>query len=56
MKETLDEQKMHDLLTFDESLIIKDEFQERSGENEVVKRERIQSRFYFCRTCIKYLI
>ena len=55
-RKILDEKNMHSMLTFDDSLIIKDEYQERNEKNEVVSRKRIQSEFCLCKTCIRYFI
>ena len=54
-KKILNENKMHAMLTFDESLIIRDEFQVRDDNNNIISRKRLQTTFYNCRTCINYL-
>ena len=54
-KKVLNENQMHDKLTFDESLKIRDEFQTRDDKNNIIYRKKLQNNFYLCLTCIRYL-
>ena len=54
-KKILNENQMHDKLTFDESFKIEDEFFEWDEEKDIAYIEKIQDGFNLCHTCIKYL-
>ena len=54
-KKILNENQMHDKLTFNDSFKIEDEFYEWDEEKEIGHIEKIQDGFSLCHTCIRYL-
>ena len=56
-KKILDENQMHDCLTFDQTLKVKDEieFVNESRNKKIKKVKKLQEGYSLCRTCIGYL-